>query len=126
MHDKRNKKIGALKKYMKSISTVNIYRGEHPSNIITYGSTTMSVIEALKYGQINPTIVQPVYLNPFPVWEFEEFKNQTNIVVEQSSTGQFADLLREKARINVKDVIKRYDGRPFDPIELSKKLKEVL
>jgi len=126
MQDKRNKKIGALKKYMKSINTVNIYRGEHPSNIITYGSTTMSVIEATKCGQINPTIVQPVYLNPFPVWELEEFKDQTNIVVEQSSTGQFADLLREKAGINVKDIIKRYDGRPFDPIELSKKLKEVL
>lgn len=126
MHDKRNKKVDALKNHMKNINTVNIYRGEHPSNIITYGSTTMSVIEALKYGQINPTIVQPVYLSPFPAWEFEEFKDQTNIVVEQSSTEQFADLLREKAGIKVKDVIKRYDGRPFDPIELSNKLKEVL
>ena len=126
MHDKRNKKVDALKKYMKKINTVNVYRGEHPSNIITYGSTTMSVLEALKYGQINPTIVQPVYLNPFPVWEFEEFKDQVNIVVEQSSTGQFADLLREKAGIRIKEVIKRYDGRSFDPIELSNKLKEVL
>ncbi len=126
MHDKRNKKIDALKKYMKSINTVNVYRGEHPSNVITYGSTTMSVIEALKYGQINPTVVQPVYLNPFPVWEFEEFKDQTNIVVEQSSTGQFADLLREKAGIRIKEVIKRYDGRPFDPMERSKKIKEGL
>ena len=126
MHDKRNEKIGALKKYMKSMNTVNVIRGEHPSNIITYGSTTMSVIEATKYGQVNPTIVQPVYLNPFPVWEFEELKDQTNIVVEQSSTGQFADLLREKAGIKVKEIVKRYDGRPFDPIGLSKKLKEVL
>jgi 2-oxoglutarate ferredoxin oxidoreductase subunit alpha len=126
MHDKRNKKVNAIKKYMKEMNTVNITRGEHPSNIITYGSTTMSVFEAINYGQINPTIVQPVYLSPFPVWELEEFKNQDNIVVEQSSTGQFADLLREKAGLQVKEVIKRYDGRPFDPIELSKKIKEVL
>jgi 2-oxoglutarate ferredoxin oxidoreductase subunit alpha len=126
MHDKRNKKLDALEEYMKKINTVNILRGELPSNIITYGSTTMSVIEATKYGQINSTIVQPVYLNPFPVWEFKEFKDQTNIVVEQSSTGQFTDLLTEKAGIKVKKVIKRYDGRPFDPIELSNEIKEVL
>ena len=126
MHDKRNKKFDAIKKHMKTLNTVNIYRGEHPSNILTYGSTTMSVTEALQYGQINPTLIQTVYLSPFPTWELEEFKNQDNIVVEQSSTGQFADLLREKTGLQVKEVIKRYDGRPFDPIELSKKIKEVL
>ena len=126
MHDKRNKKVDAITKHMKTMNTVNIYRGEQPSNIITYGSTTMSVLEALKYGQIDSTIIQPIYLSPFPVWELAEFKDQDNIVVEQSSTGQFTDLLREKAGVNVKEVIKRYDGRPFDPIKLSKKIKEVL
>lgn len=126
MHDKRNKKVSALIEYLKKKKTVNIIRGENPTNIFAYGSTYMSVVEALNYGKINPTIIQPIYLNPLPVWELEEFKNQDNIVVEQSSTGQFTALLHEKAGLNIKSTIKRYDGRPFDPIDLSIKIKEVL
>jgi len=67
-----------------------------------------------------------IYLSPLPVWELEEFKNQDNIVIEQSINGQFASLLKEKAGLNIRKVIKRYDGRPFDPIELSIKIKEEL
>ncbi len=126
MHDKRNKKFKALVEYLKSQYTVNIIRGEMTTNLFAYGSTYMSVLEALRYGRVNPTIVQPIYLNPLPTWELEEFKNQDNIVIEQSSTGQFASLLKEKAGLKIRSTIKKYDGRPFDPIELSKKIKEVL
>jgi len=126
MHDKRNKKLNALIEHLKAQTTVNIVRGEHPTNIFTYGSTYMSVLEALKHGELNPTIVQPIYLSPLPVWELEDFKTQDNVVVEQSITGQFASLLKEKAGLNIRSVITRYDGRPFDPIDLSIKLKEEL
>jgi len=126
MHEKRNKKVQALKNYLKNKKTVNIIRGEHSTNIFAYGSTYMSVLEAIKYGRLNPTIIQPIYLSPLPIWELEEFKDQDNIVVEQSISGQFSTLLSEKAGIKIKTTIKRYDGRPFDPIELSKKIKEVL
>ncbi len=126
MHDKRNKKLKALVEYLKSQYTVNIIRGEMATNLFAYGSTYMSVLEALRYGGLNPTIVQPIYLNPLPTWELEEFKNQDNIVIEQSSTGQFTALLKEKAGLKIRSTIKKYDGRPFDPIELSKKIKEVL
>jgi 2-oxoglutarate ferredoxin oxidoreductase subunit alpha len=126
MHDKRNKKVNALIEYLKKKETVNIIRGENSTNVFAYGSTYMSLIEALNYGKINPTIIQPIYLNPLPTWELEEFKNQENIVVEQSSTGQFTALLHEKAGLNIKSTIKKYDGRPFDPIGLSTKIKEVL
>ena len=125
MHDKRNKKVKAIENYLKSKWTVNIIRGENPVNLFTWGSTYMSVNEALRYGKLNPTLIQPLYLNPLPVWELEEFKAQENIVIEQNSTGQFASLLKEKAGLNIKTVIKKYDGRPFDPIELAEKLKEV-
>jgi len=126
MHDKRNKKLKALIKYLKSQETVKIIRGENSSNIFTYGSTYMSVLEALQYGNLNPTVIAPIYLSPLPIWELEEFKDQNNIVVEQSSTGQFTNLVKEKAGIKVRNTIKQYNGRPFDPIELSEKIKEVL
>ena len=81
----------------------------------------MSVLEALRYGSLNPTTIAPIYLNPLPTWELEEFKDQDNIIIEQSST-----LLKEKAGLNIRSTIKKYDGRPFDPIELSQEIKEVL
>jgi 2-oxoglutarate ferredoxin oxidoreductase subunit alpha len=126
MHEKRGKKIDSLINYLKSKTTVNITPGDNSLNIFTYGSTYMSVLEALRYGNLNPTIIQPIYLKPLPVWELEKFKGQENIVVEQSSTGQFTALLHEKAGLQIKETIKKYDGRPFDPIELYNKIKEVV
>ena len=86
----------------------------------------MKSLKALKYRKLNPTTVQPIYLSPLPIWELEEFKTQDNIVIEQSSTGQFTKLLKEKAGLNIRSTIKKYDGHPFDPIELSKKIKDLL
>ena len=126
MHDKRAKKQTAIEDYLRKTPTTNIIYGEIPLNIFSYGSTFMSVLEACKYGGINPTTIQPIFLNPLPYWELEEFKGQTNIVVEQSLDGQFTSLLKEKAGLNVEKTIKQYDGRPFDPIELAEKIKEVL
>jgi 2-oxoglutarate ferredoxin oxidoreductase subunit alpha len=126
MHDKRNKKLKALVEYLKGQNTVNIIRGENPTNIFTYGSTYMSVLEALRFGRLNPTTIAPIYLSPLPIWELEEFKNQDNIVIEQSSTGQFTQLLQEKAGLKIRNTIKQYDGRPFDPIELSNKINELI
>ena len=125
MHNKRKKKIDALINHLKILNTVNIYGSGKPI-IFTYGSTTMSVLEALKYGKINATVIQPIYLNPLPVWILSEYKEERSIVVEMSSMGQFSHLLQEKVGINFYSEFRKYDGRPFDPIELSNKLMEVI
>jgi len=125
MHDKRNKKFKSLKNYLKKKKTINIFGDKGPI-IITYGSTVMSVLEALKYGNIEARVVQPIFLSPLPIWELEKFKDQEVIVIEQSAIGQFANLLKENMNIQLKKVIKQYDGRPFDPIKLSKKIKDVV
>jgi len=125
MHDKRKKKIIVIQDYLKNLNTVNIYGNGEPI-IFTYGSTTMSVLEALKYGNIEATVVQPIYLKPLPIWNLKNYADKEGIVVEMSSTGQFATLLREKVGISPKAELKQYNGRPFDPIDLSNKIKEVL
>lgn len=125
MHNKRRRKIDSLKKYLKKINTVNVYGSGEPF-IFTYGSTTMSVLEALKYSKIEATVIQPTYLNPLPVWILDKYKNKKAIVVEMSSLGQFSHLLQEKAGLKFYSEIQKYDGRPFDPIELSAKFMEVL
>jgi len=124
MHDKRRRKGEALVEHLKGMRTVNVYGSSGPV-IFTYGSTTMSVLEALRAGSIEAMAVQPKYLEPLPIWEFEKFKGRNIIVVEQSSTGLFATLLKEKAGTEPKAVIRKYDGRPFEPVELADKIREV-
>jgi 2-oxoglutarate ferredoxin oxidoreductase subunit alpha len=123
MQEKRGRKHKAIIEHMKTMHTVNVF-GEKGPVIFTYGSTTLSVLEALRTGGIEATVVQPIYLESFPVWELEKHKGSDVIVVEQSCGGQFASLLEQRAGIQPKAVIKRYDGRPFDPVELAVKIKE--
>ena len=125
MQEKRNRKKKAVADYLMSMHTVNVYGNTGPV-ILTYGSTTMSVLEALKCGEIDAKVVQPVYLEPLPVWELEKYRDGEVIIVELSCEGQFASLLKEKVGIEPKSVIKKYDGRPFDPLELSARIKEVI
>jgi 2-oxoglutarate ferredoxin oxidoreductase subunit alpha len=125
MHDKRRLKGETLVRDLKERTTVNTH-GEGGPVIVTWGSTTMSVLEALVHGGIDAMVVQPVFLEPFPDWEFEALRGEEVVVVEQSSTGVFARLVRERTGVEIRHVIKRYDGRPFDPENLAERLREVL
>ncbi len=125
MHDKRHRKGQAILASLRGLSTVNQYGSKGPV-IMTYGSTTMSTMEALRAGAIEAQVVQPIYLEPFPVWALEKYMGSDPIVVEQSRSGQFASLLREKIGIEPMAVIKKYDGRPFDPMELAKEIRGVI
>ena len=125
MHDKRERKARALTEHLRGMRTVNRF-GEGDPLIFTYGSTTMSVLEALRVGGIDATIVQPVYLEPFPVWEFEHHRGRRPIIVEESVSGQFATLIRDKTHLEPSSVIRRYDGRAFDPVELAEDLKKAM
>jgi 2-oxoglutarate ferredoxin oxidoreductase subunit alpha len=125
MHEKRARKQETLEKKLRTMHTVNVYGGSEPL-IFTYGSTTMSVLEALRCANIEATVVQPIYLEPFPVWEFEQFAGRQPIVVEQSVMGTFETLIKEKTGIKAKAHIRKYDGRPFDPEELAQKIREAI
>lgn len=125
MHDKRSRKGEAIVAHLKGAKTVNEYGKEGPL-IFTYGSTTLSVLEALRAGDIKARVVQPIFLEPLPIWKLERYNGRAPVIVEQSRAGQFATLLREKVGIEPGAVIRKYDGRPFDPHDLAEKIKEVI
>ena len=106
------------------MNTVNTF-GSGENIIFTYGSTTMSVLEAVRVGDIGATVCQPIYLEPLPVWELEKYRESKCIVIEQSASAQFAQLLMDKFGLKPHSIINQYDGRPFDPRDLANKIKEV-
>jgi 2-oxoglutarate ferredoxin oxidoreductase subunit alpha len=122
MADKRRRKGQSLIDRIGALHAVSTFGHTGPV-VMTYGSTTLSVLEALHHGGIDATVVQPLYLEPLPSWELSRYAGRPVTVVEQSSTGLFAALLKEKAGITAARVIKRYDGRPFAPEELAEELK---
>lgn len=125
MHETRFRKGETVEKALREMKTVNVFGNSGPV-IFTYGSTTMSVLEALKAGSIEATVVQPIYLEPFPKWALKDFADSSPIVIEQSVSGMFANLITEKTGISPRKIIKRYDGRPFDPEELAEAIKEAI
>jgi len=125
MHEKRNRKRETVLKAVREMNTVNRF-GSGKTAIVTYGSTTMSVREALLSGGLQAEVVQPVFLEPFPSWELESLKGRDVVVVEQSCAAQLAALLELKTGVKVAHSITQYDGRPFDPDDLADRLREVL
>ncbi len=125
MQEKRLRKRKGLIEKLRRMRTVNRY-GSSRNVVVTYGSTAMSVREAVAIGKLDVQVVQPVYLEPFPEWEFEQLSGSGVIVVEQSCEAQLAALLKHRTGVSVRNSITQYDGRPFDPEELAARLKEVL
>ncbi|MDP2173952.1 MAG: 2-oxoacid:acceptor oxidoreductase family protein [Candidatus Cloacimonadaceae bacterium] len=125
MKDKRNRKNAVLEKATRKYQRVAVY-GNGENVIFAYGSTVMELREALKYTDSGFRIVAPIYLEPFPFEELKEYEGKAAIVVEHSSTGQFARFLQWKLKLQTKRNILKYDGRAFDPIKLANLLEEAI
>jgi len=121
MKDKRNRKAEALARASKKYSRVAMY-GEGEQLVFAYGSTALELREALKYTTFK--LIVPIYLEPFPDEELQEYRNASAIIVEHSSSADFAEFLRIKLGISAKANILRYDGRSWDSKELAKLIQE--
>jgi 2-oxoglutarate ferredoxin oxidoreductase subunit alpha len=92
--------------------------------IISWGSTKGPILEALKlinndkYAFLQLTTLWPI--NPDLQYIINGFKDTT--VIEVSSSGQLATLLKSQFNFSPTRQILKYDGRPFFPEELVNQL----
>ena len=99
--------------------------------MVSWGSTKGPIREAMKLLEeegITVNFLQIVYLEPFPTKPVEAVLKSAKktIAVESNVTSQLSSLIREKLLKDVDHKILKYDGRPFNPGELSKRIEEVL
>lgn len=95
--------------------------------LISWGSNKGSILEALKeFNNVN--FLHLTWLNPFPAEEVKRILEKSSylIDIESNYSGQLAQLIKEKAGIEIKDKLLRYDGRPIFPEEIVEKIKSVL
>lgn len=125
MKDKRSRKGNALLLATQRYQRMAVY-GETGTPVYAYGSTVLELREAQKYCRVPFRIIALIYLLPLPVADLACFANEAALVVEHSTSGYLAQYLRHNLNQNIKQTITRYDGRPFDPLELAALLEGAL
>ncbi|MBR9689823.1 MAG: hypothetical protein GOV01_02935 [Candidatus Altiarchaeota archaeon] len=123
MIEKRLRKARTLEKAVSKLSPVKTY-GTGDNLVISWGSTKGAILDAIK--EVKGTkFLQIVYLKPFPSSRVKTLieKSKNVVIVENSATGQIADLIAENTGHSASKKILKYDGRPFGQKELVAKLR---
>jgi len=131
MQEKRLRKRRAIEDHLRSLETVKVHGAlDSDTVIVGWGSTKgpiLDAIEILREKQLKVGFLQVLYLEPFPAEKVAQVIGSKKVVdVENNATGQLASLIRENLGIGVDEMILRYDGRPFEPVELVERIEEVL
>jgi 2-oxoglutarate ferredoxin oxidoreductase subunit alpha len=128
MQNKRLRKISLIEEDLKKRVTVKIHGDPNAENlVVAWGSTKGAILETMPLLKKPLKFMQVLYLSPFPEWEvskhLEAAKN--TVIVEGNLTGQLRSLIKERTGHQIKNSVLKNDGRPFDPVALAGKLKEV-
>jgi 2-oxoglutarate ferredoxin oxidoreductase subunit alpha len=99
--------------------------------LIGWGSTQGVIREAvgqLAAAGIRANHLQVKYLFPFHAREVSEIlrRSKRTICIEANATGQFARHLRAETGTSVDDRILKYDGEPFEPHEVTERVRAIL
>ena len=128
--ENRRIKAWSVVEEAKKFEQYKVFGDRHAKNVIVgWGSTKGAILDALECEGVNAKFIQILYIDPFPsenLWK--ELIGKNLILVENNSTCQLGQLLKEKTGFNIplKNRILRYDGRPFLRDELEEEIKRRL
>jgi len=132
MNEKRFKKLSLLLKELDGIESTKLYGPKSAeATILSWGSTKGPIREAMKILEargITANFLQILYLEPFPTGAVRRVLDgaKKTVVVENNVTSQLLSLIKEKLLRDVDHSILKYDGRPFNPGDLSKRIEEAI
>jgi len=99
--------------------------------IVSWGSTKGPILDAMKLLErdgIGVEFLQVRLASPFPAEEVRERLSQVKLLVdiEQNYSGQMADLIAEKTRVEVKNRVVKFNGRPMSRDEVYLAIRQIL
>ena len=129
MHDKRFAKTPFI---LKEMRPPEIYGPEEAEiTLLAWGSTKGPALEALAQladAGIRANLIHLTYLWPLPAEEVTGMikKARKTMMIEGNYTGQMAQVIRQETGLKIDFVFSKYDGQPFSPSEISRKVKEII
>jgi 2-oxoglutarate ferredoxin oxidoreductase subunit alpha len=127
-----DKRMRKLKTALKDMRPPELYGPEKADiTIISWGSTQAAVrdaLDVLKGDGIAANSLEFFDLWPLRAAETKEMLEGASetLIVEGNYTGQFTRLLRAETGFDVRNHLYKYDGEPFYPRDVVRKVKEVL
>jgi 2-oxoglutarate ferredoxin oxidoreductase subunit alpha len=126
MVEKRMEKLQGLRNEMPVPETDGAEKADNL--LIGWGSTAGAISEAAEMLREEGYSVSSLQISgmwPFPAQAVTKaLKNaRHSYVVENNATGQLAHLIKGETGINIDKKILKYDGRPFTPTEIAKRVK---
>jgi len=127
MVDKRNAKVPYM---IKEMNPPKEYYGESGILLVGWGSTKGAIKEAvdlLRVEGIDVGCLSFVDLWPLPSAKIKTVLNKGKrfFMVEQNSTAQFGQLIKEQTGLVHSGAILKYDGRPIYPNEIVEGFKKL-
>ena len=125
--ESRAKKQKEINKEAEKFEMFKVHGKKTSKNIVIgWGSTKGAILDSIQ--GLDVKFLQILYLEPFAKIEKEIEKAKKIIVIENNATSPLSDLIREKTGIKIeeKNKILRYDGRPFLSDELNLEIKKRL
>lgn len=129
--ERRALKEKEIEKEIENFETIKIYGNKNSKNlIISWGGTKGAILDSINYENLDAKFTQVLYMNPFPSKHIlkEINKSKNVLIVENNFDSPLSRLIREKTgfKIEDKNKILRYDGRPFLYDELSREIRKRL
>ena len=131
MADKRFLKLPELIKRIGEENPVKVHGPKKADvTLIGWGSTkgvALEVLHLLEQDKIKANFIQVVYLTPFPIQQVRSaLTGQNPILIEGNQTAQLGTLIKEHTGLEITKRILRYDGRAFNPLQLTRRIKELI
>ena len=129
--DMVHKRDAKLPHMIREMHPPETYHGEAETLLVSWGSTKGAVQEAvdiLREAGLDVGSLNFVDLWPFPCERADAIlkKAKRFLMVEQNSTAQLGQLIKEQIGRCFSTAILRYDGRPFFPNEIVEKVKHTV
>lgn len=125
--EKRARKIKGL---IEEIPEPILYGQEDADvTLIGWGSMKGPILDALEEleREIKVNFLHLTYILPFPREKVAETVSKARIVIiiENNSTAQMAGVIKEQTGFPIEHKLLKYDGRPWWPEEIVRKVKEI-
>lgn len=123
MMNKREMKTKLVRKELKGKS-VKVHGAKNSKIVLLgWGSTKGAILESLNCLAVK--FVQVKTITPFPAKELENKVGEYNklILIENNSNGQLGKLVKEHTNLKITHEYLKYDGRPFNPVDIGNYVK---